>query len=93
MLLLSMMPKQFKEGGECASRLVQQQPPSRESNLLPHKIDTMVLRQLLQHKEGGGSFRRFLALRKRLFLDQWNDSRPLRGPVPLLDIRRPEDST
>ena len=30
-------------------------------------------------------------MRKRLFLDQWNDSRPLRGPVPLLDIRRPDD--
>ena len=52
----------------------------------------MVLRQLLLPKEGGGSLRRFLALRKRLFLDQWNDSRPLRGPVPLLDIRRPDDS-
>ena len=52
----------------------------------------MVLRQLLLPKEGGGSLRRFWGMRSRLFKDQWNDDRPLRGPVPLFDFRRRDDA-
>jgi len=52
----------------------------------------MVLRQLLLPKEGGGSLRRFLGMRQRLFKDQWQDNRPLRGPVPLFDFRRRDDA-
>jgi len=52
----------------------------------------MVLRQLLLPKEGGGSLRRFIGMRQRLFKDQWQDNRPLRGPVPLFDFRRRDDA-
>mmetsp|Transcript_16314 Transcript_16314/g.35246 ORF Transcript_16314/g.35246 Transcript_16314/m.35246 type:complete len:364 (-) Transcript_16314:544-1635(-) len=52
----------------------------------------MVLRNLLFPKDGGGSLRRFLGMRQRLYKDQWNDSRPLRGPVPLFDFRRRDDA-
>jgi hypothetical protein len=53
----------------------------------------MVLRQLLLPAEGGGSLRRFLRVRKRLLSDQWHDNRPLRGPVPLLDLRDVDDAS
>mmetsp|Transcript_17184 Transcript_17184/g.41206 ORF Transcript_17184/g.41206 Transcript_17184/m.41206 type:complete len:400 (-) Transcript_17184:50-1249(-) len=52
----------------------------------------MVLRQLVLPKEGGGSLRRFVGIRARLFRDQWKDSRPLRGPVSLFDFRRRDDA-
>ena len=52
----------------------------------------MVLRQLLLPKEGGGSLRRFIGMRQRLYRDQWQDNRPLRGPVPLFDFRRRDDA-
>mmetsp|Transcript_10667 Transcript_10667/g.18746 ORF Transcript_10667/g.18746 Transcript_10667/m.18746 type:complete len:369 (-) Transcript_10667:27-1133(-) len=47
--------------------------------------------ELLLPKDGGGSLRRFVSIRQRLYRDQWNDSRPLRGPVPLFDFRRKDD--
>mmetsp|Transcript_36523 Transcript_36523/g.65753 ORF Transcript_36523/g.65753 Transcript_36523/m.65753 type:complete len:410 (-) Transcript_36523:2-1231(-) len=50
-----------------------------------------MIRQLVLPKDGGGSLRRFLGIRKRLFRDQWQDSRPMRGPVPLFDFRRRDD--
>ncbi|KAL9185561.1 hypothetical protein ACHAXT_003338 [Thalassiosira profunda] len=51
-----------------------------------------MVRQLLFPRDGGGSLRRFLGVRSRLFRDQWNDNRPLRGPVPLFDFRRRDDA-
>ena len=51
-----------------------------------------MVRQLLLPKEGGGSLRRFLGIRQRLLADQWNDSRPLRGPISLFDFRRKDDA-
>ncbi|KAL7548968.1 hypothetical protein ACHAWF_012225 [Thalassiosira exigua] len=51
----------------------------------------MVL-QLLLPREGGGSLRRFLGIRRALFQDRWNDPRPLRGPATLFDFRREDDA-
>lgn len=41
--------------------------------------------------EGGGSLRRFLAIRQHLFRDKLYDDRPIRGPITLFDFRRPDD--
>mmetsp|Transcript_28227 Transcript_28227/g.40336 ORF Transcript_28227/g.40336 Transcript_28227/m.40336 type:complete len:353 (+) Transcript_28227:41-1099(+) len=50
-----------------------------------------MVRQLFLPAEGGGSLRRFLAIRKHLFRDKWHDDRPIRGPISLFDFRRPDD--
>ncbi|KAL7469858.1 hypothetical protein ACHAXS_010128 [Conticribra weissflogii] len=50
-----------------------------------------MVRQLLFPTEGGGALRRFLNVRKRIYSDAWNDDRPRRGPVTLLDFRRRDD--
>jgi len=50
-----------------------------------------MVRQIFLPKEGGGSLRRFLAIRQHLFRDKWNDDRPIRGPITLFDFRRHDD--
>jgi len=50
-----------------------------------------MVRQLFLPAEGGGSLRRFLAIRQHLFRDKWQDDRPYRGPITLFDFRRPND--
>ena len=50
-----------------------------------------MVRQLLFPSEGGGSLRRFLAIRQKLFRDKWQDDRPIRGPITLFDLRRSDD--
>ena len=50
-----------------------------------------MVRQLFLPREGGGSLRRFLAVRQHLFRDKWHDDRPIRGPITLFDFRRPDD--
>ena len=79
------------------SRIVQQSfltpppPYTPYSYLLLDRNIIMALRRILLPTEGGGSLRRFLRVRQRLLRDKWHDSRPLRGPVPLLDMRDPDD--
>ncbi|KAL7479545.1 hypothetical protein ACHAW6_005274 [Cyclotella cf. meneghiniana] len=51
-----------------------------------------MVRQLFFPTEGGGSLRRFLGIRQRLYRDAWNDDRPMRGPVQLFDFRRRDDA-
>ena len=50
-----------------------------------------MVRQLFLPSEGGGSLRRFLAIRQHLFRDKWHDDRPIRGPITLFDLRRRDD--
>jgi len=50
-----------------------------------------MVRQLFLPIEGGGSLRRFLAIRQHLFRDKLYDDRPFRGPITLFDFRRPDD--
>ena len=50
----------------------------------------MVLQRLLPKE--GGPFRRFLAIRQRLYRDAYYDDRPLPGPISLFDFRVKDDA-
>lgn len=48
--------------------------------------------QMIWPKEGGGSLRRFLGIRRNLLNNRMNDSRRLKGPMTLFDFRRRDDA-